>query len=555
MDYNKKAKLIMIGLDGGTFKIIDPLIEEGKLPNFKHLIENGTKATLKSTIPPLTAPAWVTLMTGVNPGKHGLFDFRKMGEITYDMPYNPQPTETCALMHSQYYAGKTIWDLIGKTGLKMSVIMMPMTYPPWPINGYMLSGYPSPDFKNPSGYPKEWASSLGSLFDMPFILRNNEDILIRECQKLVKRCEEIIIKQLEENECDIYSIVFSSTDFLQHYLWKYHLNGKSKYNNAIRDIYIEIDKSVGRILELVDRNQCSVAVLSDHGFMASPEKYFNTNAWLVKEGYLVVREKSLRNKIFSYFLKPFKYQKVSIKLRVFIKSYFKYLPKILRKKLAGSYYSTNQFNWPASKAFRYKVGMAEGIAINLKGRQPAGVVGPEEYENLRSEIIKKLSEFRDTDTGEKVISEIYKREEAYQGKFVDLLPDIVFMLGSQHKGGVGIDKNGIIEPALELSESAISGNHDMNGILILSGPKFKKNSNITPVKMVDIFPTVLYDLGIPIPSYSDGRVIKEALNDEFSSVPPKYREGESYEAVKSSDISSGEEEQMKKALRGLGYIN
>src|SRR3990172_10909676 len=123
----KKPKLIIIGLDGGTFKIIDPLIEQGKLPNLERLIKDGTRAILKSTIPPLTAPAWVTLMTGVNPGKHGLFDFKKLDEITHDMPFNPNPKDTCNLMHSRYYAGKTIWDILSKRNLKVSVLMMPMT--------------------------------------------------------------------------------------------------------------------------------------------------------------------------------------------------------------------------------------------------------------------------------------------------------------------------------------------------------------------------------------------------------------------------------------------
>src|SRR3989304_4906039 len=104
-----RNRLILIGMDWGTFKIIDPLIKEGKLPNLQHLIREGTRAVLKSTIPPLTPPAWVSLMTGVNPGKHGLFDFRKLDKINYDTPYGPRPRDTHNLMHSQYYSGKTMW--------------------------------------------------------------------------------------------------------------------------------------------------------------------------------------------------------------------------------------------------------------------------------------------------------------------------------------------------------------------------------------------------------------------------------------------------------------
>ncbi len=551
----KKTKFIIIGLDGGTFKIIDPLISEGKLPNLKRLIEKGTKATLISTIPPLTAPAWVTLMTGVNPGKHGLFDFRKLEKITYDTPYNPQPKETCVLMHSHYYAGKTIWDILGKAGLKISTIMMPMTYPAWEVNGYMLSGYPSPDFKKPSGYPLDWVTKIGPLFDMPFILINNEDILIKECRKLVNKVEDILIKQLKEGECDVYSIVFSSTDFLQHYLWKYQSEQDSKYKNAIRDIYIEIDKVVGRILELVDCTQCSIAVLSDHGFMAAPKKFFHVNAWLSQEGYLLAKDKSPLSKLLSLLLNPFKSQKIGLRLRVFLKQIFTLLPCNFRKGISGDYYATNRFIWPQTKAFRYRVGTAEGIAINLRDRQPAGIVGKAEYEQVREQIIKKLKELRDKDTGAPVVSEVYKREEVYKGRFIDLVPDIIFMFNPEYKGGVGVDKSTIIESVSDESSKSINGVHDMDGILVLNGPKFKENKRIQPVNMVDILPILLHDLDIPIPSYTDGIVVKEAFKDELSAASPRYSRADSYESEESSNMAGEEEDAMKKALKGLGYLS
>ena len=549
----KKPKLIIIGLDGGTFKIIDPLIEMGKLPNLKRLIENGTKAILKSTIPPLTAPAWVSLMTGVNAGKHGLFEFRKLDKITYDTPFNPKPKETCNLMHSRYYAGKTIWDILSRNGLKVSILMMPMTYPAWEVNGYMLSGFPSPDFKNPTGYPLEWASTIGPLFDMSAVAVDNEDRLIDECHQLVNKLETVFIKQLKNSKCDVHCVVFSSTDFLQHFLWKYLSNENSKYSNAIYDMYVEIDKYIGNILELVDNDNCTFVVLSDHGFTASPENYFHTNAWLISEGYLVYSEKNLLNKTIDFLLNPLRYQKV--KLRLFLKSYFKYLPLAFQKKISDSYYGTNIFDWIKSKAFRYRIGMAEGIVINLKGRQPSGIVDEAEYEILRNEIIEKLRKICDKEQGMKVVSEIYKREEIYKGKFVELVPDIIFMLNSKYKGSVGINTNNVIENIPDEAIGAISGGHDMDGMLILSGPKINKNIEIQPVGIIDIFPTILCDLGIPIPSYVDGKVIKNAFKDEFVPLPVNYIENEMWKEESDLNLSENEEEEMKKALKSLGYLN
>lgn len=549
----KRNKLIIIGLDGGTFKIIDPLIERGKLPYLKKLIRSGTRAILKSTIPPYTAPAWVSLMTGVNPGKHGLFDFKKIDKITHDMHPTPIPKETYTLMHSHYYAGKTIWDLLSKEGYKVSVITMPMTYPAWEINGYMLSGFPAPDFNNPSGYPLEWASSIGPLFDISAISINNEDRLINECYNLTKKIGAIFIDQLKKDLCDVYSIVFSATDFLQHHLWKYLSNRSSKYSSSIQKIYIEIDNIIGNALDLVEKEQSTFIILSDHGFTSSAKKYFNTNAWLIKEGYLATKEKKLFHSAFDYLLNPLRYQKIS--LRLLIKKYIKYLPQSLQRKISTRYYRTDLFDWSRTKAFRSRIQTAEGIVVNLKGGQPFGVVEEAEYEKVRDEIIRKLKEYKDN--GEQVIREVYKREDIYKGKFVDLVPDIIFLLDYKYEGGLGINKNKITENIPDESVSAISGAHDMDGILIMGGPNIKNNIEIQPVNIIDIFPTILYNFGISIPNYTDGKVIKNAFKDEYASQTIKYIESPLFEEELHINLSTTEEEEeeMKKALKGLGYLS
>jgi predicted AlkP superfamily phosphohydrolase/phosphomutase len=548
-----EPKLIIIGLDGGTYKIIDPLISEGKLPNIKKLIDNGTRTTLRSTIPPLTAPAWVTLMTGVNPGKHGLFDFIKLNKLSYETPVTLSPKETCNLVHSSYYKGKTLWDIFSNNNLKTSVIMMPMTYPAWQINGYMLSGYPSPDLKKPSGYPLEWLSTIGPLFDLSVIKINNEDKLIAECKKLVNKVEAVLIEQIINSQCDIHCVVFSSTDFLQHYLWKYLSDIDNKYSDAIRNIYMEIDKSIGKIMELVSSKKTTFVVLSDHGFTSSPEKYFHINAWLIREGYLAVKHKADCNGLMNYILNPLRYRKVG--LRLFLRSYYKYLPNNLQKKLSDIYYNTNQFSWNETKAFSHRLGTVEGIVINMKGRQSSGFVEKTEYEALRNEIIEKLKDIRDDDNNLNVVKSVFKREEIYKGKFVDLVPDIIFMTESKYCSGVGVDKKNIIEHIPTESVVAISGVHDMDGILIMSGPNIKGNNEIQPVGIIDVFPTILYDLQLSIPNYIDGTVIVNAFREEFSSVPALYFESALYEGESNSLLSENEEESMKKALKSLGYLS
>ncbi|HDZ86979.1 MAG TPA: hypothetical protein ENH57_04735, partial [Actinobacteria bacterium] len=211
-----KQKVIIIGLDGGTYKFIDPLVKKGKLPNIANLIEQGTRADLRSTIPPLTPAAWVTFLTGKNPGKHGFFDFVKYDIKLHDYGFTPRPqdsvkatTENNELMNSSHYAGQTIFDFLSRDGYKIASILMPLTFPPWPVNGYMVSGFPGPDFKNPPTYPEEWKKEIGPIFDISAITFNNEKKLIEECKKLVEKATDIMLDRLDKGDCDILALVYS----------------------------------------------------------------------------------------------------------------------------------------------------------------------------------------------------------------------------------------------------------------------------------------------------------------------------------------------------------
>lgn len=549
-----KPRLIMIGIDGGTFRVIDPMISAGKLPNIKQLIDKGVRTTLKSTIPPVTAPAWVTMMTGVNPGKHGLFEFRKLEPITYDMSSSIKPRESFELMHSHAYAGKTLWDILSNKGYKVSVLAMPMTYPAWKINGYMLSGFPTPDFKQPQGYPDAWASSIGYLFDLDVLAKGDYRRMISECQLFASRLGDILLQQLEERLCDVYAVVFSSTDFLQHYLWKYYIASEdNNYATAIQDIYIKIDEIIGRVLQRIDRTEYSLMILSDHGFNSTADHYFHTNNWLSKEGYLGTHKKNIFDKTIDLILDPLRYKMIN--LRLTLKSYMRYLPSFVQKKLNKSYYASNLFDWTRTKAFRYKMEFVDGIVINLAGRQPAGIVQKSDYESLRTEIIEKLEKVQDPKNGLMVIQRAYRREEIYKGSHVEFLPDIIVFFDLHYTAGVSVAGNLCVETIPVEAVLARSGDHDMNGILILSGAKFRENTVIDEANISDILPTVLHVMGESIPKYVDGRVIKDAFKAEYSSSPIDYVESMAYESDMSCKLPLNDEDAMKAALKGLGYLS
>ncbi len=569
MKNTKKRKLVIMGIDGGTFKIIDSLIEKGKLPHLGKLIKSGARGILKSTYPPVTAAAWVSFMTGKNPGKHGFFDFREYNPEEYTPAYIPTPKNAVkaeiSTLHSSRFHGKTIWDFLSKAGYEMTVVAVPMTYPPWKINGRMVAGFPCPDYSKPKTYPPEWSKEIGPLFNKSAVdaiehyFASKTGEFIKECKELVKREGEIILNQIKNKRGEVFSVVFSSSDFIQHFFWRFLEQKNHPNSSVIEEIYEEIDKVFGKILNVVDEDT-SVVVISDHGFIGHPKKYFNVNSWLVQEGYIYLNENrsktisqlNIFSMIIDIFLSRITHGKTKWKMA--IKEEVNKMPLFLQKWVSRRYFKSNLINWNRTRAFRFKMyGTVEGIVINQKDRQKNGIVEKgEKYEKLRGEIISKLLQIKDPDTGEPVVAKAYRREEIYQGNFLKNTPDIVISLTPNYFGGLEVE-GPIISPVSMETIETFSGIHDQDGIFIFCGPNVKKGVKIAPINITDITPTILYDLNLPIPDDIDGKIIKEAFLETYK-INPRYIAVEKEAEKTRENLSMEDEESMKKTLKGLGYL-
>ncbi len=557
----KKKKLIIIGIDGGTFKIIDPLVERGKLPALEKLIKSGVKGVLKSTCPPITAAAWVSFMTGTNPGKHGFFDFREYNPAEYDLIDSPlvkdAVKENISTLHSSRFQGQTIWDFLSNAGYEINVVAFPMTYPPWKINGRMVSGYPCPDYSNPRTYPEGWGREIGQLFNMSAINYSDIEGFVKECKELVKRKGKIILDQIKNKRGDVFSVVFSSSDFAQHYFWKYLEEKNNQNSSVIGEIYQEIDNVIGEILNFADSNT-SVFVMSDHGFTGYPEKKFHLNSWLVQENYISLKqnkkdsEKNIISQVIDIFFNQIRYK--NPKLRWFVKKKIGNMPLFLQRWASRQYFKSSLIDWERTKAYRFKMyGPVDGVVINQKDRQKKGTVGEgDEYEKLRQEIIEKLLHVKDPDTGEPVVAAAFRREEIYRGCFLEKAPDIIVNYTPGYFGGLEITGH-FISP-VNIDETNESGIHDQNGIFICCGPNVKTGATINPVDIIDVVPTILHDLTLPIPDDIDGKVIKEVFCESYKANVSRYTSG--LKAARSSKevLSEEDEESIKKALKNLGYL-
>ena len=209
-------KLLVIGLDCGSVKFIKPFAQQGFLPHLSSIMENGVNRVMKSTIPPVSPPAWTTFLTGKNPGRHGVFQFVDMDVCDYSFTSN-------RLINSTLFSGSTFIDTIGEQGLKVGIVKIPFTYPPWKVNGFMISGEPSPDWTKAHTYPPELSAEIGKVN-----MGSSSDFMLFNTEELIKHlkfdCEirtRITCEMLDKQKSDFFMLVYTATDAAVHRFWKF----------------------------------------------------------------------------------------------------------------------------------------------------------------------------------------------------------------------------------------------------------------------------------------------------------------------------------------------
>ncbi|MCF6158422.1 MAG: hypothetical protein E3K32_07585 [wastewater metagenome] len=553
-----KRKMVIIGIDSGTFDIIKPLIRNGKLRNLAQLMEEGTSGQLQSTTPPVTPPAWVSLMTGKNPGKHGVFDFYASPSYGYVRP----------AMNARYIKAKTIWKILSDSGLRTGIINLPITHPPEKINGFVIPGLQhamngGKNFSHPPELMEEIQERFGEYRvhygDLESFYTNNLDRFIEEWRQIVEVRKQSILYLMDNKEWDVFMPVFFCADTMQHHFWKFfdkehplHEPALSKkYENVIGEFYEKIDEAIGEILKRID-DDIPVMVVSDHG--AGPEKLaFFINNWLHKEGFLAFKN------IFSP-LWRIRFPHIFYKaLRRFGFPGVAWVVPLDKLKALGKVVDPREglnipffIDWKRTRAYAGNYS-EQGVYINLKGREPCGIVERgKEYEDVRNSIMEKLKELKDPTSGKPLDIEAVKKEEIYEGPYLDDAADIFVKM----KGAECIAQKEIYRKGFFGLPNKSSGTHRFEGIFILKGPGIKANSTIHGAKIIDVAPTILNILGIPVPDDMDGRVLSEVFTKEYLENHPVTHSSASKVEVKRGEgvLSNEESEKISKTLRDLGYF-
>lgn len=491
-------KVLVIGLDGATWDLIMPWVNDGKLPTFKKIMNEGVYGNLKSTIPCISAPAWTSAFTGVNPGKHNIFDF--VSNEGYEKK----------VVTNRSRRRKAIWNIMSVQNKKVVVINVPMTYPPEKVNGIMISGWGTPDIKSDYTYPKNLKDDLIKENYAPFYEVKGEfaqdadkDFYIKRVEKLMEQRKDISLKILKTYNWDLFIVVFISLMRIQYFFWKY-MNSKGedaeKYADVILNIYKKADNTLGDFLNNVDKNT-NIIIHSDHGFGPINKDICLNNA-LRDLGLIGLTEKT-KNKV----LRKIGLTKENI-LKIVPLRLIKLLPQKLQiiGKEIPSESGLEDIDWSKTKVWFFSHG-GRSLRINLKNRELNGIIDKNNYEELRDFVIKNLCELKDPETHEKIIEKVYKREEIYHGPYVENAPDLII----EPSEGYFL-RDGFCEKLIVPSRQAAQ--HKPKGIFLAYGPDIKKGKEIKGSKIIDISPTILRMFNIPIPRDTDGRVLKEIFKED-----------------------------------------
>jgi len=551
-----RPRVVVIGLDGASPDLVRRWSDSRDLPALRSLIERGSFGPLLSTIPPVSPPAWSTFMTGLNPAGHGILGFRNLDARRYEL-------HEADIVSSQAIAGKTFWDYADARGLRVGVLWVPITFPPWPVNGVLVSGYPTPDSARAFGWPESLVAALPGLTeDSAFFNSATPTEVALELVRLARERGRIAAELIRREAFDLFVMVIGSIDRAQHDFWRYHDSQSpvhdrieaSRLGSTILDIYRAADRAIAQLLEAVSPNT-TIFIVSDHGGGPAAEHAIHLNAWLRQRGLLTARPAGVARRALSATYGWLK-NHFPAKEQLFRRS-----PASLRRKLtlfdADATLNIRLVEWAQTKAYRFPLyPTCEGIAVNLAGRQPEGCVRESEYEPLRDRLLADLKALCNPRGGKPIICHAFRREDAFSGPHLERLPDIIVQFQPGYAGGPGLWGDWLTPVPLDQLRK-VSGMHRMEGLLIAAGPTLRREAKTEGATLCDIAPTVLYALGLPRPATMEGRVLTDLFDPEYVGNHPVETTEVSLPTAEPSHagLSRREQDEIAERLRALGYMD
>jgi len=533
MDDNQ-VKVLLIGLDGATYNLIDPLVAEGIMPNLGRIMENGARGILRSTMHPLTPPAWATLMTGRTPGNHGVFDFIRV-ERDGDIP-------TYTLATSADIKVPTVWQIVSDAGFRVTTLNYPTMFPVKKVNGVVIPGYVPWSYLGRAIYPRsafqmlkekgvfkarelstDWQHERKAVQGLS---ENQLDDWVTFHIARERRWFDILMTLMDDEPSALTSVLFDGVDRIQHLCYHlidpatrddYQTEDAKKSRELVLQYFRDVDDYLAAMIEKAGPD-VQVIIASDHGFTRSGSRIFYSNTWLEKNGLLG--------------WKP----DVSMDDQG-------------RVALDENTEASTLIDWDATKAYSLS-SSSNAIFIRRATDSNSAGVQPEHYEAFRDDLIAKLLAVTDPDTGKPVIKHVFTREQAFPGSEMDRAPDLTLQLHDYSFLSVLRAEQPV------MSRRFPYATHHPDGVFIASGLNIKEGTELAPMNIADISPTVLYAAGLEVPRSMEGQVAETAFKDAYREDHPVQYTDDSG-TLSSDDVQElpeSEQAQIRDRLKSLGYL-
>jgi len=537
------SKVLLLGLDGVTYSVLDPAFAAGHMPNYKALLDRSASGVLTSTIPPYTPPGWTSIFTGVNPGRHGIFGFT-LGNVQQNR----------GLVRLDRVTAPAIWNAANAQGKRIGLFNIPMTYPAPEVDGFAVSGMLTPEgggetpesFTYPVSLGAEISAHVGR-YEIDIEVDYDQDwrntaIIERLSKNLASKRKALTFLLDKHPDIPILFGVLEAPDRLMHVHYKYidprcehyHRPEAAPIRERAWAFFDEMDEMIGDMVAWAGGDGF-IVTMSDHGF-GPKDKSVNVNVALREWGLLSVGGAGAVTK--------------SAGLRKVARRVKKALPKSVWQKAKGA--AQGSIDWSRTKAFSAPIPQ-QGIYVNVAGREPNGIVAEAEYESVRDEIIERFSALTDPDDGLPVVDHIYKREEVVTGAQAVDAPDLFPVCRAySYELSDGLYSPGILDDYRDLPR----GFHHMDGVFGIAGPGVIGRDSLA-ASIYDVMPTALYLAGLKVPRV-DGRVLTEMLPAALIGSRPAVVEDMDLPlagaGAEATPYSADEEAMLEESLRNLGYL-
>ena len=581
----EQKPVLIVGWDGGSWTVFRPLVEKGRMPNLKVLMDRGCWGVMRSTVPYLTPPAWTTMATGLRPEKHGLFGFFE-GRLLGD-PL-PGGVDSLRPVNSRSVQAPDLHDLFSAAGRNVLSVNFPTTWPPRPIRGVMVCGMMTPlgtkDFTWPpelkeelAGYeiditggtdPKKKTIRSGQYDDVAFV---------RKCTEIMRKRSEAVRRLGRKYPWDLGLVVFTGPDRICHRVWTpiaAYVAGDGpggRIGEALDEFFGELDAALGRLTE--DAPDARVLIVSDHGFGPRPTRAVYPNVCLERGGFLVRLKRPSEGSVVRRLARDAR--------RIVRRLMETLLPRRLVRRLLASVDTRETrvmrtLDLARTRAYFVNVDNGEYGAVRLvpettaalkdaglrpgEAGLPPGDAGlrPGEAgrEALIEEILAALQTMTDPGTGAPVAAEVSRARDVFPDApdpVRDLLPEIVIHFFPNYTGRVDPLETRLVDEHV----ASPPGWHRMEGMYVLAGAPARPAGESPELSLEDVAPTVLYLAGLPVPPAMQGEIPVHLLDDRYVAEHPAVTGGPG--AAEPGNrarprYSPDEEQELRDRLKHLGYL-